>query len=95
MDRYIARANADHFITRLSDGDLTPDGRSTITKMLIAEEDRLRHDLEQLEFAENRASARRKRVNQSATCATIFASRHASPQLIDINIVRTTASYAY
>lgn len=32
--------------------------------MLIAEEDKLSHDLEQLEFAENKASAGRKRVSQ-------------------------------
>lgn len=64
MERYIARTNVDHYISLLNGADLTAESRSTITKMLIAEEDKLSHDLEQLEFAEIKASAGRKRVSQ-------------------------------
>ncbi|OAF13013.1 hypothetical protein AYJ54_45580 [Bradyrhizobium centrolobii] len=63
MHRYVARANVDHYIARLNGSDLTPYNRSTITKMLIAEEDKLSHDLEHLDFAENRAANGRARVD--------------------------------
>ena len=62
MDGYIARANIDHYITLLNGGDLTLQNRSTITKLLIAEEDKLSHDLEHLEFAEIRAAKSQHRV---------------------------------
>jgi hypothetical protein len=64
MHRYIARANVDHYIALLNGADLAPDRRSAVTKMLICEEDGLGHDLEQLEFAESRTAAGRKRVDQ-------------------------------
>jgi hypothetical protein len=35
-----------------------------VTKLLIEEEDKLGHDLEQLEFAENRAADGRDRLNR-------------------------------
>lgn len=66
MHRYIARANVDHYIALLSSADLMPDRRSAITRMLISEVEGLGHDLEQLEFFENRAAAGRKRVEDVA-----------------------------
>ncbi|HTO62202.1 MAG TPA: hypothetical protein VMM15_13215 [Bradyrhizobium sp.] len=63
MDRYIGRANIDHYLSLLNGSDLMPQSRSTITKLLIAEEDKLSHDLEHLEFAETRAADSRDRVN--------------------------------
>jgi hypothetical protein len=66
MHHYIARANVDHYIALLTGADLMPDRRSAITKMLITEVDELGHDLEQLEFFENRAAAGRKRLENVA-----------------------------
>ncbi|MGC0326238.1 hypothetical protein ABIG06_006867 [Bradyrhizobium sp. USDA 326] len=63
MHRYVARANVDHYIQLLNGSDLAPHDRSTVTKMLITEEDKLSHDLEHLEFAEHRAANGRARVN--------------------------------
>ena len=66
MYRFVARANIDNYISLLN-GDvlLSPDKKSTITKLLIAEEDKLSHDLEQLEFAEVRAAKGRELLNRS------------------------------
>ncbi|MDH6262435.1 hypothetical protein [Bradyrhizobium sp. BR13661] len=64
MHRFVAQANVDHFIGHLTGSDLTPDKRTSITKLLIAELDKLAHDLEHLEFAEKRAAEGRTRVNQ-------------------------------
>ena len=63
MNRYIARANIDHYISLLIGNDLTPHNRSIITTLLIAELDKLGHDLDHLDFAENRAANGRDRVN--------------------------------
>ena len=94
MDRYIARANVDHYIALLSDADLTPDRRSAITKLLISEEDGLGHDLEQLEFYEIRAAAGRKRVEDVANLRDRFAvgtpeRRHAEVLLVNIENLQT------
>ena len=63
MERYVARANIDHYLSILNSSDLTAQNRDTIVRLLVSEEDRLSHDLEQLEFAENRAANGRSRVN--------------------------------
>ena len=63
MDRFVARANIDHYLGLLNDADLAPEKRATVTKLLIQEEDRLSHDLEQLEFAETRAADGRDRLH--------------------------------
>ena len=64
MYRFIARANIDNYISLLNaDVLLSPEKRGTIIKLLIAEEDKLSHDLEQLEFAETRAANGRERLN--------------------------------
>ncbi|MBI5260709.1 MAG: hypothetical protein HY852_02685 [Bradyrhizobium sp.] len=55
MQHYIAHANIDHYLDLLRERSLPAEGRATVFKMLIAEEDKLGHDLEQLEFAESRA----------------------------------------
>ena len=63
MDSFIARANIDHYLSILNGSGLTPQNRSTINKLLVAEEDKLGHDLESLEFAEARAARSRERMN--------------------------------
>jgi len=64
VHRFIAHANVDRYIGLLNDGDLAPDNRRTITTLLIAEEDKLSHDLEHLQFAEIRAANGRERLKQ-------------------------------
>lgn len=64
MQRFVAKANVDHYIGLLNGGDLTPDSRTAITRLLIAEEDKLAFDLEHLEFAEKRAAEGRDRVKR-------------------------------
>ena len=73
MERYVARTNVDHFIGLLNGADLAPQSRSTITKLLIAELDKLGHDLEHLEFAERRTATGRERVNQVKALRETFA----------------------
>ena len=63
MDQFIARANIDHYLDILKDGGLTPERRATIVKLLVAEEDKLAHDREQLEFAQSRAANGRYWLN--------------------------------
>jgi DNA-binding NarL/FixJ family response regulator len=62
-DGFITRANIDHFLGLLNRSDLTPHNCGKITKLLIAEEDKLGRDLEFLQFAEARTAASRERVN--------------------------------
>lgn len=62
MHRFVAKANVDHFIGLLNGNGLTPDKRTAITKLLIAELDKLAHDLDHLEFAEKKAAEGRDRV---------------------------------
>jgi len=65
MHRFIARANIDHYLGILnSDVILETEKRAAIVKLLITEEDRLSHDLEQLEFAEIRAADGRERLKR-------------------------------
>src|SRR5512135_2680923 len=64
MDRFIARANIDHYLEMLNNHDVSTRNRSMITKLLIEEEDKLGRDLEQLEFAENKAVACRTRADR-------------------------------
>ncbi len=52
-----------HFLGLPADGDLLLERREVATKLLIAEEDKLSHDLEQLEFAESRTARGRDRLN--------------------------------
>ena len=63
MDRFVARANIDHYLGLLDDSGLALEKRATVTKLLIQEEDSLAHDIEQLEFAETRAASGRGRLN--------------------------------
>jgi hypothetical protein len=61
--RYIARENIDHYLGLLDDADLASAKRDVIIKLLIEEEDKLSHNLEQLEFAESRAANGRARLS--------------------------------
>ncbi|SRR5579862_101944 len=73
MHRYVMRTNIDHYIGLLNGSDLASQDRSTIIKLLIAEEDKLSHDLEHLEFAESRAANGRDRVSRLKTLRESFA----------------------
>jgi hypothetical protein len=73
VHRFIARANVDHCLGVLNSTDLTPKNRETVTKSLIAEEDKLSHDLEHLEFAEGWAARSRDRVNYLRKLRDTFA----------------------
>ncbi len=64
MDAFVACANIDHYLSVLNTTDLTPQNRATVTKLLIAEEDKLSRDLEQLEFAEIWAAQGRERLKR-------------------------------
>ena len=72
MNQFVARANIDHYLGLLN-GALLPQNRSTITKLLIAEEDKLSRDLEQLEFAETKAADSRRRLNHVRNLFQSFA----------------------
>lgn len=61
-DRFVTRANIDHFLKALWDDGLPAEKRAIITKLLIEEQNKLSHDLEQLQFAEDRVLAGRKRL---------------------------------
>ena len=64
MDGFITRANIDHFLDLLRDGDLAPQKRTIIVKLLIEEEDKFGHGQEALEFAERRATEGRNLLGQ-------------------------------
>jgi hypothetical protein len=61
-DRFVTRANIDHFLKALWDDDPPAEKRVVITKLLIEEANKLSHDPEQLQFAEDRVLAGRKRL---------------------------------
>lgn len=70
-EAYIARANIDHYLDMLKKPDLPVRNRVTIVKLLIAEEDKLGHDLEQIDFAESRAAMGRNRLNRLRDLGTV------------------------
>jgi hypothetical protein len=63
-ESYVARANIDHYLGLLDKHDVPVANRATIIKLLITEEDKLGHELEQIEFAESKAAMGRDRVNR-------------------------------
>lgn len=73
MDFFVARANIDHYLSLLNGGELSDSNRSTITRLLVVEEDKLGHDLEQLEFAESRAARSLDRVRHFRKLRDAFA----------------------
>jgi len=72
MHGFVARANVDHYLDLL-DSELSPQSRSTIMKLLVEEEDKLSHDVEQLGFAEQRAVDGRRRVEHIRNLSKGFA----------------------
>ncbi len=64
MDKFLTRANIDHYLDRLNNHDIPALNRTTIAKLLIEEENKLGRSREQLEFAENRAAACRDRADR-------------------------------
>ena len=73
MNNFIARANIDHYLDMLGRDDIRSDNRAVICKLLIEEENKLSHDLEQLQFAESRAAACRDRVGHLRRLRDCFA----------------------
>ena len=63
MDRFVARANVDHYIGLLNDPGLAAEKRATVMTLLMQEVDMLRGDFEQLEFAERKAADGRNRLH--------------------------------
>ena len=60
----IHRLNIDDCLAHLNDPDLPTDKRTEIVKSLLAEEDQLSNNHEQLQFAENRAAKGRELLSQ-------------------------------
>ncbi|KRQ15836.1 hypothetical protein [Bradyrhizobium manausense] len=73
MDRFVECANIDHFLNILTSQDISDRNRETISKLMIAEEDKLGRNLEYLEFAEKRASKCRDRLNYLRRLRDAFA----------------------
>lgn len=73
MYRYVARANIDRYLSVLYSADITDYERQTVTKLLLGELDKLRHDPTQLEFAEKRAANGRERVNHARRLCASYA----------------------
>lgn len=73
MDSYVAHANIDHYFGILSTQRVTAGNRETITRLMIAEEDKLGRDLEHLQFAEDRAARSRDRLNHFRRLRDAFA----------------------
>lgn len=70
--QYVARANIDHYLDLLNGSGLSARNSGTVTKLLLEEENKLSHDLEQLEFAEVRAAKCRDRVDHFRTLREAF-----------------------
>ncbi len=73
MDSYVTHANIDHYFSILTSQGLTDRNRNTVVKLMIAEEDKLAHDLEHLQFAESRAARSRDRVSDLRRLRDAFA----------------------
>lgn len=86
MDRFIAQANVDHFISLLNGSDLTLRNRDTVVRLLIAEEDKLGHGLEQLEFAESRTAQSRDRLNYARKLRDGFIEGSTDRQRADVTL---------
>ena len=67
MNRYVTRANIDHYIGLLYGHDLSPHNRSVVAMLLVAEGERLSFDFVDLEFAALRAASGRERLTHSKT----------------------------
>ncbi len=70
MDRFVVQANIDHYLDLLKDGDVSGHRRSTIHKLLVEEEGKLGHGLEQLEFAQSRAAKCRSQADRQRRLLT-------------------------
>ena len=73
MDQFIARANIDHYLDLLHNNAIPARNKATISKLLIEEENKLSHDIEQLEFAERKATACRDRLDRQRRLRECFA----------------------
>jgi hypothetical protein len=65
MEWHKARKKVHQYIDLLNRADLSSQKRTAIAKLLIQEEDRFGHSLEQLDFAESLAAAGRARLKEA------------------------------
>jgi hypothetical protein len=72
MDNFIARANIDFLLEMLKNHDGLAHNRTTITRLLIEEENKLSRDQEQLAFAESRAAVCRDRADRQRRLLDTF-----------------------
>ncbi|WP_245350333.1 hypothetical protein [Bradyrhizobium sp. UFLA03-84] len=72
MDGFIARANIDHYLDLLKGPDVPAGTRSTITKLLLDEENKLGREQEHLEFAESRATTCRENADRQRRLTDAF-----------------------
>jgi hypothetical protein len=73
MDQIIARSNIDHYLNLLYNGHTRADDRVAINKMLVTELDKLDLEMVDLEYAESRAVACRRRFDQISRWRNGFA----------------------
>ncbi|WP_050386070.1 hypothetical protein [Bradyrhizobium pachyrhizi] len=83
MYGYVTRANIDRYLNVLYSTDLTSHERQTVTRLLLGEFDKLRHDPAQLEVCRK---ASRERVNHARRLRESYAlgttEREASDRLL-------------
>jgi len=94
MDRYVVRANVDHYLSILSGNDLTMQHRSTTMALLNAELDKLSQDVEHLAFAESKIANSRQQVARAASIRDSFPTGtserdHAENHLVQLENVHT------
>lgn len=73
MDRIVARNKIDHYLNLLYGGHTSADDRAAINQMLVAELDKLGLGMVDLEYAESRAVACRRRFDQISRWRNGFA----------------------
>lgn len=73
MESYITHANIDHYLSLLTNQELSDHNRTTILKLMIAEEDKMGRNLEHLQFAEIRTARARDRMNYLSRLRDSFA----------------------
>jgi hypothetical protein len=95
MESFVARENVDNYLALLKEGNVAPERRAIVVKLLIAEEDRMGHAWEQLEFAETRAAKGRRllselrqmlndgRLSNQALWGELVANAEATQNLLD------------
>jgi hypothetical protein len=87
MRRYVARANADHYLAVLKDPTLSIQQRGTATSLLAAELDKLGHDADHLEFAESKVAISRQQIAQATSIRNSHAAGTSQRQEADRHVI--------